>query len=192
MKRPAIRFFTPVLVTVAIATVVWVNAGQLNPPAGSINPTGPTTLNQQDIGAGPLFSLNTSGSYILTSDIVAPGGYTGDGIAIGADNVTLNMNGFALIGAPGSGDGINMPTGRSNVVIRNGNIRDWDGSGINARINNGRIERISASRNGGWGIDNHSMLPQPAELDHANATFCLQGPESHRARYGLAVVVWRE
>ena len=46
MERPVIRFFTPVLVTVAIATVVWVNAGQLEPPAGAINPTGPTTINR--------------------------------------------------------------------------------------------------------------------------------------------------
>ena len=73
-KGKALRFSGPVTLAAVVGAVFWVNAGQLNPPAGPINPTGPTTLNQQDIGPGPLFSLNTSGSYILTSDIVAPGG----------------------------------------------------------------------------------------------------------------------
>ena len=107
MKHRGIKFASPVLIAAVVGGVLWVNAGQLAPPAGPIMATGPTTLNQADIGAGPLFSINTSGSYILTRDIVAPGGYMGDGIAIGADNVTLDMNGFSLIGVPGSLDGIN-------------------------------------------------------------------------------------
>ncbi len=156
--RGRLKFAGPVLVAATVATVFWVSAGQLDPPAGAINPTGPTTLNQQDIGAGPLFSITTSGSYILTSDIVAPGGYTGHGIVINAgdgEGVTLDLNGFSLIGVAGSGDGINVPCCLTpNVVIRNGYVRSWGGYGIHALSRVARIERITAARNGGWGIYN--------------------------------------
>ncbi len=157
MKHRGIKFASPVLIATAVGTIVWVNAGQLNPPAGGINPTGPTTLNQQDIGAGPLFSITTSGSYILTSDIVAPGGYTGDGIFIDADNVTLNMNGFALIGAAGplNSNGI-IVTGAGvhrNISIYNGTLRDWGGSGVGGiGAVNSQLRDLRAFKNGGFGL----------------------------------------
>lgn len=154
--RGRLTFAGPVLVAATVATIFWASAGQLNPPAGPINPTGPTTLNQQDIGAGPLFNITTSGSYILTSDIVAPAGYTGDGIVIdaGADGtVTLDLNGFAVVGVAGSGIGINVPCcNLTNVVIRNGYVRSWGSHGIDAWSSVARIERITAIGNGGWGI----------------------------------------
>ncbi|MFQ5489396.1 MAG: hypothetical protein ACE5GE_01635 [Phycisphaerae bacterium] len=47
-----------------------------------------------------------------------------------------------------------MPNFQNNVVIRNGHVRAWGESGIEARIHVGRIERITATDNGAWGIDN--------------------------------------
>ncbi len=154
MKHHGIKFASPVLIAAAVGTIFWVSAGQLNPPAGSINPTGPTTLNQQDIGAGPLFSLNASGSYILTSDIVAPAAYTGDGIAIDTDNVTLNMNGFALIGVAGSQRGIRITTTfRYNISIYNGTVRDWGNDGVDAiNASNSQLRNLRVYQNGGNGI----------------------------------------
>lgn len=153
-RASALRFACPVLVAAAVGPVLWANAGQLDPPAGPINPTGPTTFNQQDIGAGPLFSINASGSYILTSDIVAPGGYTGDGIAILADNVTLNMNGFALIGVVGSQRGIRVTLPeRWNISIYNGTVRDWGGDGVDAGLaKNSQLRNLRVYQNGGNGI----------------------------------------
>lgn len=154
MKHRGIKFASPVLIAAALGAVFWVNAGQLAPPAGAIMATGPTTLNQADIGAGPLFNLNSSGSYILTSDIVAPGGYTGDGIEISADNVTLNMNGFALIGVAGSQSGIRVVTpARYNISIYNGTVRDWGDHGVDAiRARNSQLRNLRAYSNGGDGM----------------------------------------
>lgn len=156
MNRPAIRSYIPILVTAVITTAVWVNAGQLDPPAGPISPTGPITINGQDINNNLPLVITQPGNYILTSNIEPPFGYTGHGIIISVSNVTLDLNGFTLIGRPGTGDGIHMPNIAVNVVIRNGNIRYWDGSGIASRILSGRIERISVSQSGEWGIINES------------------------------------
>src|SRR4051812_3731428 len=49
------------------------------------------------------FNISSSGSYYLTTNLYG-GSY---GIAVGADNVTIDLNGFALIG-PGSGTAINV------------------------------------------------------------------------------------
>lgn len=99
-----------------------------------------------------IFRITQSGSYYLAGTMT--GVSNKHGIQIEADGVTLDLNGFALIGAAGSLDGINMPAFRENVVIRNGHIRGWGESGIESRIDLGRIEHITAADNGAWGIDN--------------------------------------
>jgi len=157
MKHRGIRFASPVLIAAAVGAICWVNAGQLSPPAGPIMATGPISLNQQDIGTGPLFSLNTSGSYILTSDIVAPNGYTGVGIEIRANNVTLNMNGFALVSlTDDSQDGIRVTSGALivfNISIYNGTVRNWGGMGVNAEMAaNSQLRNLRVSFNGQTGI----------------------------------------
>ena len=71
----------------------------------------------------PTFSIKIkqSGSYYLTGNRVC----SGTGIQVDADNVTIDLMGYSLIG-PDSGVnyGISM-TGRSNVEIRNGTVRDF-------------------------------------------------------------------
>ena len=74
-------------------------------------------------------TISSSGFYYITKDMTcADGTY---GITIGVDNVTLDLMGFSLIGAGGSGldNGISMDE-RSNVEIRNGTIRDFSRAGI--------------------------------------------------------------
>ncbi len=53
---------------------------------------------------------------------------SGNGITVNADNVTLDLMGFALIGPGGSGIGVasGFSTTRRNNAIRNGVIRGWD------------------------------------------------------------------
>jgi hypothetical protein len=108
-------------------------AGQLEPP-GPVMPTDRVTLNGQEIE--PPHTITEPGSYVLTSDIrdcIPCDDLPTNGIIIAANDVTLDMNGFALVGAPGNSlSGIVVQNGLTNVVITNGVVRDWDGQGIDA------------------------------------------------------------
>jgi len=76
--------------------------------------------------------ISTPGSYYLRGDITGESGKFG--IEIASSNVTLDLNGFQLIGVVGAVSGIRF-TGVSdytNVTIRNGIIRDWPSSGISS------------------------------------------------------------
>lgn len=83
------------------------------------------------------------------------------GISIGANGVTLDLNGFALIGAGGtpssSGDAGIVPgiSGLTNVTVRNGSIRNWNGNGINFSVPtafNMRVENVTVVDSGATGI----------------------------------------
>jgi hypothetical protein len=138
------------------------SAGPLNPPAGPVAPTYKTlgeleprtpvgsTTTPGDSAC--LYRITQPGSYYLTGNIIGEAGK--HGIIIAADGVTLDLNGFRLIGASDTLNGISMPQFRVNVVIRNGHVLGWGGSGIQSRIDAGRIEGVTACSNGGWGIDN--------------------------------------
>jgi len=108
--------------------------GPLSPPG----PPGPTmkTLDQLDAklekrapitSTGPAFNVTAGGSYYLTRDLT----FTGNGIVITADNVTIDLNGFSLIGTgAGAGNGIAVSGAHKNVVIHNGTIRAFGGVGV--------------------------------------------------------------
>ena len=86
------------------------------------------------------FVISTPGSYYLTDNILT----TSEAILISGSNVTLDLNGFSIILITGSGKkGITI-TG-SNVVVRNGTIRNWGGAaGIDASTSNtSSFERLS-------------------------------------------------
>lgn len=140
------------------------SAGPLNPPAGPVAPTHKTLSEVEP--RTPITSATTPGDATATYRIVEPGSYylTGNlqgepgkhGIMILATGVTLDLNGFTLAGQTGTLDGVHMPSFRSNVVVRNGHVRGWGGSGLTLRIDAGRVEGITATDNAGWGIDNTS------------------------------------
>ncbi len=108
-------------------------AGPLNPPAG---PVAPTTKTLQEVEPRtPISSqsvITSRGSYYLTNNIVANSGV---GITIQAQGVTLDLNGFGIIG-DGSGSnsdhGISIDTGAGDppVTIRNGFVSNFAGDGI--------------------------------------------------------------
>ncbi|TVQ59517.1 MAG: right-handed parallel beta-helix repeat-containing protein [Phycisphaerales bacterium] len=137
-------------------------AGDLNPPAGPVAPTmktldqvEPRTPVQSLPGSLNAFRvISEPGSYYLTGDVLGNG--TRHGVQITASNVTLDLNGFSIRNTGGTAErsGVHMPSFQTNVVIKNGNISGWVGSGIDAQIDIGRIERITASGNGQWGISN--------------------------------------
>ena len=93
------------------------------------------------------YTISTQGSYYLTANLTAIG--SGAGITISASNVTLDLNGFALVGG-GSGNvtGINVPAAQKNILIRNGTVRGWTNGGINAsNATNSVIQGIRLSNN---------------------------------------------
>ena len=100
------------------------------------------------------YTISSSGFYYITKDLsCAAGSY---GITIYANNVTLDLMGFSLVGPGGSEsyDGIYMQED-TNVEIRNGTVRNFARYGIleNSSLGTGhRIINIRAKDNGSSGI----------------------------------------
>ena len=89
---------------------------------GALIPVLPVRAAAPTIACGSVLTRNTS----LKADV---GPCAGDGIVIGADNVTLNLGGHRVFGTPGPGSGsqagIRLP-GRTRVRVVNGTVSDFD------------------------------------------------------------------
>lgn len=72
--------------------------------------------------ASQQFSITQPGSYYLTGNIIGVSGKYGIGIQ--TNDVTLDLNGFEMLGASNSLYGIEIGAGQ-NIVIRNGTLRNW-------------------------------------------------------------------
>jgi hypothetical protein len=129
--------------------------GPLAPPG----PPGPTmkTLDQIDaklekripISGLPL-TISTPGSYYVTGDLTGSQGNAG--ITINTDNVTIDLNGFTLIGVQFSFAGI-TGTSRKNITIRNGTLRNWATTGVGlTTCTNVRLTDLRSIANGGNGF----------------------------------------
>ncbi|MES2921472.1 MAG: right-handed parallel beta-helix repeat-containing protein [Verrucomicrobiota bacterium] len=110
--------------------------------------------------------ISAPGSYYLTGNVNQSG--TNNAIRINAEDVTLDLNGFSVIGSFSGANlaGIYIETFAKNVVVKNGIVRNWSGHAINATaprfsgeglrlINNG-LDGIST---GSWAkiVDCHAM-----------------------------------
>ena len=89
--------------------------------------------------------------------VVLAGTLTGmagsNAITVAANDVTIDLGGHGLVGIAGSLDGINVSGTRTNVVIRNGSLRNWGGDGVDATAAvNSQLISLSASRNNGSGL----------------------------------------
>ena len=103
------------------------------------------TLDQTEpripIGA-PGYVITNAGSYYLTGNLTSP---AGNGITVQADDVSIDLNGFALIGT-GANNGILVSGTRTNLLVSNGTVRNW-GSAVNAvNGNHSRFERLRVER----------------------------------------------
>ena len=124
--------------------------GSLTPP-GAPAPT-MKTLSQIEprtpISSLP-FIITNSGSYYITTNLTAA---SGDGIDITTNDVTLDLNGFTLLGA-GSGAGVNVLNPARNLTIRNGVLDSWGSGGVHATHGcTCQLERLVESNSGGTGL----------------------------------------
>ncbi len=119
-------------------------AGDLNPPPGPIAPTGMRILSQAT--TPPPIEITEPGHYVLMSDLT--GVSAASGIEIQTNDVTIDLNGFAMRGVPGSIDAIRVPGIANNITIRNGIVKDWRGNGL--QLSNGQnciVEDVLAENN---------------------------------------------
>lgn len=152
------------LTLVAIAGGVAAHAGPLQPSAGPIvsthktltevEPRIPISAATTPGDSDSVFRITQRGSYYLTGNVIGVAGMSG--IEIASSGVTIDLNGFDLLGANGSLDGIRSSIGGYNsVTIKNGSIRFWDQDGIDLETAGNsavRIENVHASVNAGRGI----------------------------------------
>ncbi|MFN2503551.1 MAG: right-handed parallel beta-helix repeat-containing protein, partial [Acidimicrobiales bacterium] len=72
------------------------------------------------LGCGDIVVRNTT----LENDV----GPCGVGLVIGADNITLDLNGYSITGLPRTDDGAGIYLlRRTNVTVKNGTVRNFDG-----------------------------------------------------------------
>jgi hypothetical protein len=115
------------------------------------------------------FKITKSGSYKLTSNLTVPAGT--DGVDILAPDVTLDLNGFSIIGpvvcavnfepatcpAPTAGVGIRAggdegPSGPGDVKVLNGSVRGMGSTGIFMTGDGSLVQKVSAESNAGTGM----------------------------------------
>lgn len=128
------------VISLSVLLAVWAVAGNLEPSAAP-GPTMKTLdviepripISQADIPK----TIDKPGSYYLTEDVT---GFRG--ILVQADDVTIDLGGFALVGTnTGTGYfGVSL-SGRNNVEIRNGTIRGFN-VGIYESNSSGRGHRV--------------------------------------------------
>lgn len=98
------------------------------------------------------FIISQPGSYYLTTNLLGVSGK--NGIEITANNVTLDLNGFAVQGVSGIAAGILLENVITNITVRNGAVSSWGSGGVycvSASSANVVVEdvNVSANTNGG-------------------------------------------
>lgn len=101
-----------------------------------------------DIAYSP-YTINQPGSYLIVKNLTTA---NGNGIAINASNVTIDLNGHTLYGLGTAGPGGNgiYSTAGDNITITNGAIRNFNGTGISltAQAHISKVKIIGCSSQG--------------------------------------------
>ncbi|HEV2691702.1 MAG TPA: right-handed parallel beta-helix repeat-containing protein [Verrucomicrobiae bacterium] len=112
------------------------------------------------------YGIYIPGSYYLTTNVV---GFSGvNGLNIICDNVTVDLNGFTLQGVSGSQSGINISGVNTNIIVRNGVIRDWGGDGINGGLSSQNliVDHVTVSGSGVNGIQGNNCIISDCSLQN--------------------------
>ena len=91
---------------------------------------GQVLINQATVvnSGGFPYHITQPGSYKLSGNLTVPAGSFVDGIDIGADNVTLDLNGFTITGAGLAGGAAGVGSGgsnRSGITVKNGSVTNF-------------------------------------------------------------------
>ncbi len=161
MKSSALRL-TGALILAGLARSA--GAGDLNPLPGPIGPTMKalsaveprTPVDTLPGDADALHVISQPGSYYLTSELIGQAGKNGIKITANVLNATIDLNGFAVTGVPGSLHGIvgefTAPVPEYHLIeIRNGTVHLWGGDGLNLAAKNASLLRCTLEGNGGNG-----------------------------------------
>lgn len=136
-------------------------AGPLDPPPGPIASTYKTLqqieprvdANTLPGSTSAVIVIDRPGSYYLSADV--QGQHAKHGIRISASPVTLDLNGFSIVGTSTSLNGIEVVA--TDSKIRNGTVHSFGGFGINGYYGGVRaiLEDVTAAYNGesGFRID---------------------------------------
>lgn len=151
---PHTRIARPVLSAMAVGLIVLVGAGPVTPPAGNVQPTMKTlqeveprtalsaTNTPGDVSS--VFIITQPGSYYLTGDVRPTGGR--NGIMVNADNVTIDLRGYAVDGSSDSTGfraGITNSGNRRNLRLFNGTIKNFRGYGMIGRFDTSSFEDLA-------------------------------------------------
>ncbi|MDQ6631355.1 MAG: hypothetical protein M3Y82_06310 [Verrucomicrobiota bacterium] len=153
-----LRFFTHSLLLRQAIIVLVVVFGPVNFLCcqGNLTPTAPPgatfkTLQQVEprnpISAA--LTITNPGSYYLTTNISVS---SGNAITITTNDVTLDLNGFAVTAGAG-GKGIAVPNVQRNISIRHGVVRNCPSDGISAgTVIGGLFSDLILANNGVWDL----------------------------------------
>jgi hypothetical protein len=183
INRPAIA------VCVTLASLAILNLQLSTFAQGSLTPPGapaPTMKTLQQVeprtdvltlagNANYQYTINAPGAYYLTTNIVGVAGKSG--ILIDASNVTLDLNGFELLGVLNSFDAIYVGPLAVNASIYNGTMKNWGDSGVNASASACRYEKLLLTGNTSVGL---SVSANSAIVD---CTATLNGFDGFSAGY---------
>lgn len=141
-----------VLTVLCCAHFSWLAfAGDLIPPGGPSPTMKPLDQIEPRTPIDILpYAITAPGSYYLTKNL-GPGAEGFSGIVIQADNVSIDLCGFTLLG-PGKEStpycsGIVASAANSNISVTNGTVSGWSGSGVELESPSARIIQVRAIEN---------------------------------------------
>ena len=138
-------------------------AGPLTPPSGPVTPSyktlqeveprTPISATTTPGGLGAIYKITQPGSYYLTGNVTP--NYFNSAIQVSSSNVTIDLNGYSLLGAGATGapSALIVDSGLSNIVVKNGSAIGWPGAGFNlGSATNSRAIDLTSAGNGAVGI----------------------------------------
>ena len=129
--------------------------------------------------AGFPVTISQPGSYKLTGNLTVPNANT-NAIVITSDHVTVNLNGFAILGPTdcsggltpcanaGNGKGISTTDVHFNISIRNGTVQGMGFSGIELSGDSNLVEYLHVRSNGKNGIVLFESLDEGSSIVQYN------------------------
>ena len=148
--------------------------------------------------AGFPVSITQPGSYRLSGNLTVPNADT-DAIVISANQVTIDLNGFSIIGpvvcsgtpvtscAPGgSGNGIRISGNLTSIAVHNGGVRGMGNVGVLLTNGNAHlVEKVRAENNGSAGIAVLGNATHNTVLHNGGSGIIVGfGAASHNAVFG--------